>query len=120
MSKVSPSARTIAECKRRGWLAQNVEQTIPHTFIKRDLFGCIDIVAVTPDGILGIQATGGQGGVHAARVTKILAEPRMRAWLAAGASLAVWSWRKGGAVGKRKTWTLREQVFTLADFAEAA
>jgi hypothetical protein len=48
VSKTSPTARTLAECKKRGWIAQVVEQTIPHTFIKRDLFGVIDIIAVTP------------------------------------------------------------------------
>jgi hypothetical protein len=45
---MSPTARTLAECKRRGWIAQVVEQTIPRTFIKRDLFGIIDVIAVTP------------------------------------------------------------------------
>lgn len=45
---VSPTARTLAECKKRGWIAQVVEQTIPRTFIKRDLFGIIDVIAVTP------------------------------------------------------------------------
>jgi hypothetical protein len=45
---VSATAKSLHECKRRGWIAQTVEQTIPHTFIKRDLFGVIDIIAVQP------------------------------------------------------------------------
>jgi hypothetical protein len=110
---MSPSARSIAEAKRRGWLAQNVEQTIPRTFIKRDLFGVVDIVAVS-DVVIGIQATG--GGNHSKRRAKILAESRMRQWLAAGARLLIWSWEKRGPRGKRKTWTLREQEIALADF----
>lgn len=78
---MTPTARTLAECRKRGWIAQVVEQTIPRTFIKRDLFGCIDIVAVTPEGIVGIQATSNlTGGNHGMRVQKILAEPRMREW----------------------------------------
>lgn len=115
---MSPSARCIAECKRRGWIAQNVEQTIPRTFIKRDLFGVIDIVAATPTGILGIQATSGDHSAN--RRTKILAEPRMKLWLAAGARLAVWSWSKRGARGERKLWTLREVEITAADFQQEA
>lgn len=45
---MTPTARSLAECRKRGWHAQVVEQTIPRTFIKRDLFGVIDIIAVTP------------------------------------------------------------------------
>lgn len=106
---MTPSARALAEAKRRGWTAQVVEQTIRipggRTF-KRDLLGCIDIIALTGAGILGIQVTSGSNS--AARVAKILAEPRMKLWLEAGARLAVWSYSKRGAKGKRKVWALRE------------
>lgn len=105
---ISATKRTMDECERRGWIAQVVEQRIPHTFITRDLFGIIDIVAITPDGIMGIQATAGSNN-HALRMHKARAEPRLAAWLAAGAAFAVWSWAKRGARGKPKTWTLREE-----------
>jgi hypothetical protein len=117
--KVSPTQRTLAECKRRGWIAQVVEQTIPHTFIKRDLFGVIDIIAITPDGIIGIQATAGKGN-HAKRVAKAVAEPRLSAWLRAGAMFGVWSWALQGARGEVKRWTLREENFAPAVAKEAA
>lgn len=109
---MSPTQRTLAECKRRGWIAQVVEQNVRipgGRMFKRDLFGVIDIVAITPDGILGIQATSNNGGTHMARVHKANAEPRLVAWLGAGARFAVWSWSKRGARGKRKTWQLREE-----------
>lgn len=109
----SPTKRSLDECKRRGWIAAVVEQTIPRTFIKRDMFGCIDIVAIAPDGIIGIQATSNNGGNHSARIAKIHAEPRMQSWCKAGARLLVWSWAKRGARGERKLWTLREEVVTL-------
>lgn len=114
----SPTARTLQECRKRGWIAQVVEQTIPKLFIKRDLFGVIDIVAITQSGILGIQATSGDH--HSHRMEKALAEPRLRAWIAAGATFAVWSWRKGGAAGTRKLWALREEGISLAEFDAAA
>ncbi len=104
----SPTSRTLQECRRRGWIAQVVEQTIPHTFIKRDLFGIIDIIAITDKGTLGIQATSGNN--HASRVTKSLAEPRLSAWLGAGNRFEVWSWAKQGKAGKRKVWMLREEA----------
>lgn len=124
---MTPTARTLAECRKRGWIAQVVEQTIPRTFIKRDLFGVIDIIAVTqpvagirhgdgayivvPGQIIGIQATSGTN--HAARIAKSKAEPRLSTWLQAGARFAVWSWAKRGKRGKRKPWTLREEEVTL-------
>lgn len=107
----SPTARTLDECRKRGWICQVVEQTIPKLFIKRDLFGVIDVVAVTPRGILGIQATSGTN--HAARMDKALSEPRLRAWLAAGARFEVWSWRKAAKRVQGRLWTLREDEISL-------
>jgi hypothetical protein len=117
-SSISPTARSLVECRKRGWQAQVVEQTIPRTFIKRDLFGFIDIVAIVPGrGLVGIQATGGtNSGNHNMRVKKILAEPRAAQWLHAGGSIEVWSWAKRGGRGDRKLWTLREQAIGIEEF----
>jgi hypothetical protein len=117
----SANAKTLEQCRKLGWHAQTVEQTVPKTFIKRDLFGVIDIIAVTngepahPARILGIQATSGRH--HSARVAKIIAEPRARAWVDAGGLLEVWTWEKQGARGKRKLWTLRRERIEPARFA---
>lgn len=107
----SPTQRTLAECKRRGWTAAIVEKWNPHARIRQDLFGCIDILAITPEGILGIQACAGSS--HSARAEKCRQEPRIAAWIGAGASLAVWSWSKKGPRNKAKRWTLREEEISL-------
>jgi len=121
----SPTARTLAECRKRGWIAQNVEQFVrfPPPGHRLDLFGVIDIIAIvqrsldeTPLGewvppcILGIQATASSAH-HAHRRAKILAEPRAKAWVEAGGRLELWSWSKRGAAGKRKTWQLRVETY---------
>lgn len=103
----SPTQRALAECKRRGWTAQVVERWNQYAKVRQDLFGVIDIVALTPDGILGIQACAGAS--HAARRTKIEEEPRAQKWKDAGGKLAVWSFAQRGAAGARKQWTLREE-----------
>ncbi len=124
-SRSTYSARTITECRRRGWLAGNVERRIPFpkpqgTTI--DLFGIIDIIAIdlsVPLGqrTIGIQATsGGTGGSVAPHRAKILAEPRARQWLEAGNRLELWSWAKQGR-GKVKRWTLRVEVFTAESWS---
>lgn len=105
---MSPTQRTLKECKRRGWTAQVVERWVPFARRRVDLFGCIDLVALTPNGILGIQACAGSS--HAARLAKANAEPRLSAWRDAGGLFAVWSWAKRGAKGKRKRWALREEA----------
>jgi hypothetical protein len=102
---MSPTQRTLAECRKRGWTAAVVERWNPHAKIRQDLFGCIDILALTPDGILAIQACAGAS--HAARLTKCQSEPRTNAWLACGGLFQVWSWSKRGERGKRKLWALR-------------
>lgn len=103
----SPTSRTLAELKRRGWTAQVVERF--NTFSKKrvDLFGVIDIVAIVPGrGILGIQATSGTN--HTSRADKVLDEPRAHAWVAAGGLLQVWSWSKKREPGKkRERWEVR-------------
>ena len=116
---MTPTARSLAELRARTCFAQVVERFNTFTKRRHDLFGVIDIVALDPTehSILGIQATGGDGGNHAARRTKILAEPRALEWLRCGARLQIWSWAKRGERGKRKLWTLRIEEIVEADFA---
>ncbi len=104
---MTPTQRTLAECRKRGYHVQVVERFCVYSKRRIDLFGVIDLVAITPTGILGIQCTSGAN--HASRRTKALKEPRLQAWLEAGARFSVWSWSKRGSAGKRKLWTLREE-----------
>ena len=106
----SPTQRTLAECRKRGWTVDIVERRVWRK--TRDFLGCIDLIAITPQGqTIGIQATSGAN--HGARVSKCKAEPRVVPWLAAGNLVEVWSWAKRGARGKRKLWTLRTEAVTL-------
>lgn len=41
----------------KGWLFGVVEQTIPHCFIKRDLFGCVDAIAIKGVLCVALQVT---------------------------------------------------------------
>lgn len=136
----SPTARTLAECRRRGWPAGVVEKFVrfPPPGHHVDLFGVIDIVAIVtdfaqgtrwdaegrqhdirPPGVatIGIQACAGGNGDHSRRRAKILAEPRARQWVEAGNRLELWSWSKRGDAGRRKLWTLRVEVFARESWA---
>jgi len=112
----SPTARALEDLRKMGFVADVVERRLPRCFITKDFFGCIDIIAARPGiGILAVQATGGDGGNHAARIAKSIAEARLRTWLLSGGRFEVWSYRLAGARGARKTYTLRRQEITLAD-----
>jgi hypothetical protein len=109
----TPTQRTMAECRRRGWTAQIVEHRVPRVNVLRDLFGVIDVVALTndePPQLVGIQACSGVD--HARRRDKVIAEPRAALWTRAGARLEIWSWSKRGDRGKRKLWALRVETYS--------
>ena len=94
--RAKPFAANLASTKMLeadGWTVGKVEQTLPHCFIKRDLFGFADLIAISPTrGILAVQATGGGNGPS--RVKKIRLEPRAALWLASGGRIQVHDWVK--------------------------
>lgn len=120
----SPTARSLEECRRRGWPAGVVEKWIslpghPGGGVRKDLFGAIDVIALDGQpGSLGIQATSGSNA--SARLEKAAAIPEIGAWLDAGNRFQVWAWRKAGPRGKRKTWQVRVVDLTARDEGEDA
>lgn len=110
-----PTQRTMKELKSMGFTSAIVEHFNPWVRRRQDLFGFADILAVREGvGVLLIQTTS-ESGNHAARRTKIIAEPRAAACLAAGARIEIWSWSKrckDGVRGARKLWTLRREEVT--------
>ena len=114
MSSTSPTARTLALLRQAGYLAEVVEKRLPKCFITRDLFGCIDVLAVRAGEVLGIQCTSGSN--VAARLSKALDTPQLRTWLAAGCGFEVWGWRKSKRSGK---WELTRRSLTIQDIPSA-
>lgn len=112
--RVSPTQRTRAHCKKLGYLSQIVEKWVnfPPPGHRVDLFGFVDVLAVSEGRTYAIQTT--VGSSHAARRTKIESEcsEAVGALLEAGWLIEVWSWTKAGARGKLKRWTLRRERLT--------
>lgn len=90
---MTPTARTLKKLRADGYVCQVVEQTIPHTFIKRDLFGFADILAIKPGEILAVQATDATNVAH--RVKKVEALDSLQAWWDGGGRFEIWGWTKG-------------------------
>ena len=89
----SPTARTLAYLRKQGYTADVVERFLGPQQIRRDLFHCIDVVAVKAGApILGVQATTAPN--LAARLTKAKAQPELAAWLAAGGAFVAHGWAR--------------------------
>jgi hypothetical protein len=94
-----------------------VEHFNMHTKTRKDLYGFIDILAMSPgEGFLGIQST--STGNMGSRVAKILAEPMARTFLESGGKIIVQGFKKYKKPVERKYWRSTERPITLADFSD--
>jgi hypothetical protein len=98
----SPTQRSLKHLRDQGYLAEVVEKTIPRVFIKKDLYGFIDILAIRDGEILGVQATSGSN--VSSRVDKIANHDNVGAVRKAGIRIHVHGWRKNS----KRRWVLRE------------
>lgn len=90
MATRTPSARTKEALELAGWTVGKTEHWCPFSRRRKDLFNGLDFVAIRPGEILGVQATSKSN--VSARVRKLKEEPRIRAWVDAGAKCEVWGW----------------------------
>ena len=111
-----PGARTMEHMRKEGLVVAMVERRNPHAMIRQDLFGFADLIAMRPGaGIIAVQAT--SMGNRTSRITKIIAEPRAKLWLASGGRIQVWGWRKLTRGMVREKWLPEITEITLKDFA---
>jgi hypothetical protein len=84
--------KTIDLLALDGWVAYDVEKKIPHTNITKDLFGFIDILAIRPCHVMGIQVTT-YSHINA-RLNKARGLIALSYWLSSKALFEVWGWKK--------------------------
>lgn len=107
----SPTSRTLAMLRDDGWTCAVVEKWNPHARIRQDALGFGDILCCRAGRRPTlVQCTSGSN--VAARITKIMQEPRRLAWLASGGEIMVVGWRKVGPRGKRKVYEPRIEWVT--------
>lgn len=110
---MTPTQRTLKYYRDAGFTCAVTEKWNPYAKIRQDLFGFIDLVALIPGRIVGIQTTSGSN--HAARREKIRGLPEARKWLETGAEIHIASWAKKKPRGqKRALWALRIEEITLS------
>ncbi len=98
----SPTQRTLAHLRAAGYpLVQVVERWNPHARVRQDLFGIVDVLAVSDSEIVAVQTTSGSNvSARLAKLTESAALPILRR---AGIRVLVHGWRK-----VKGRWTLRE------------
>lgn len=87
---MTPTARTLQRCRGFGWACDVCEKWSPFAGKRKDLFGFLDVIALTNRGILGIQATSQPN--MSARINKIFDTPEFYYWMCAGGLCEVWGW----------------------------
>lgn len=101
----NPAARSLELLRNHNFICQTVEYFNPWAKIRKDLFGFIDIVAVSTTGgkgVLGVQSTTGSNMSN--RIKKILSIPDTKHWLMAANQIQLHGWRKVKQGGSRLTW----------------
>jgi hypothetical protein len=98
---MSPTQRSLALLRERGYRAQVVERWNPFARCRSDLFGVVDIVALGNGHTLGVQACAYSD--IAKRARKIAEAEALPALREAGWRLLVMGWRK-----VRGRWSVRE------------
>lgn len=86
----TPTQRTLAEMRSRGYACEVVERWSPFARIRQDLFGFIDVLCLGENEVIGVQAT--SAGNVAARVRKIAEHDNVAAVRKAGIRLLVHGW----------------------------
>ena len=126
---MTPTQRSTHYLRKQGFIVCRVEQTLHMPGRpwgnKKDAFGFRDLLAMSDEGIALVQVTSSDHVSH--RVNKIRGVPtdlndpkavreaidiavNARAWQRAGGKIFVHGWAKRGPRGKRKVWTLREEI----------
>ncbi len=119
-----PVQRTIAMLKAQGITCQVVEKWIPRKELpgggfRKDFMDIIDILALGPDKIIGVQCCAGAG--NAAHIKKLMEEKadKTKEWLSFPYTrLEIHAWRKLKKVKGKKAmhWVPIITVIDLSDF----
>lgn len=89
----SPTQRTLAEMRKRGYHCEVVEKFNSFTRTRKDFCGFIDVLCLGENEIIGVQATSGDN--VSKRVAKITEHENVGAVRKAGIRILVHGWRKG-------------------------
>ena len=88
----SPTTLTLRSLRKEGYLAAVTEKWNQHAKIRQDLFGFVDVLAVTRNETLAVQCTSWSN--ISSRVKKITEHENIGAVREANWRIQVWGWKK--------------------------
>ena len=123
---MSPTQRTLALLRKQGYKSWIVERFLGYAgkFGKRqDMFGIIDIIAITSDETLGVQCCSGTGSEHWKKLTTEKNQECYDWLINSDRKLQIWGWRQlrkkgyttSGKRRKGKEWIPKILNITLDD-----
>ena len=116
---MSPTQRTLALYREKGYSIEVVERWIMGGFVRKDYLGIIDMIAINATETIGVQSCGQAWSAHIKKITEEGAASA-RLWLSCpGRRLILVGWRKLKIKrgGKAVHFVPREREFSLADFS---
>ena len=114
---MTPSQRSRAYLRSQGYACGSVERFVragPKGGFRRDLFNIIDVIAIRPGEIMGVQSTGTDFAGHLRKLT-IDERDSTISWLRSGGALRLIGWRK-----LKSGWAPRIKDFNLSEFSADA
>ena len=97
MGKETPTVLTLRALRERGFTCAIVEHWNSFANIRQDMYGFIDVIAIKPELIIGVQCCDHSN--LAAHRKKIKVNKNAPIWLEAGREIEIWSW--GDLVNKK-------------------
>lgn len=111
----SPTQRSLKYYRDKGFLVGITEHWNPHAFIRQDLYGFIDLLAINDKITVAIQATSTDN--VGARIKKILALPSAKQWVQGkNRYLIVIGWKRYKKAEARKFWRPTIKMINREDF----
>ena len=117
---MSPTSRTLAWLRERGYTSQVVEHFNHYAKVRVDLWGIADIISMPQipannelGSILLLQVTSTPN--LSSRRKKCLQSKFLECWVRNGGTFYLFGWSKKGKRGARKLWTPTIQQLTIRD-----
>jgi|688.fasta_scaffold423011_2 hypothetical protein len=102
LAKISPTQLSLAQLRADGWFCWITEHWNSYARIRQDLWGFVDIIALKPNQILGVQTTTASN--MAARCRKIADHENVGKVRESGVMLHVHGWHMDA---KTKKWSCK-------------
>jgi hypothetical protein len=104
--RVQLNPKVLQHLRDEGWFVESVDHWDSFTRRTKDLFHCIDVLAVGQGGTLAVQVT--SRGNMSARRKKVLASDAWPFMVAAGWIVELWGYDQPG--GPRTAWRLKREI----------